>query len=152
MTTGHSAPLSAVALKASAGAAEVLPLILARQPLTFLDKSKANGWKIYAADASEAPKPRGLRSIATSQLVNPLLQQPCILILGGEGEGIRDRVLQKADVKVRVAGQRSNQAGIDSLNVSVAAGLLIEAFLRRSNSLSSDYQANINDKDDNYVF
>ena len=52
-------------------------------------------------------------------------------MLGGEGEGLRQILQRKADYIVGVEGQRIGQGGVDSLNVSVAAGVLCEAFLRR---------------------
>lgn len=52
-------------------------------------------------------------------------------MLGGEGEGLRQNLLRKADFLVTIEGQRLRQGGVDSLNVSVAAGVLCEAFLRQ---------------------
>ena len=53
------------------------------------------------------------------------------MLLGSEGQGLYKDVQQAADHIVHVEGQRLGQAGVDSLNVSVAAGLLCEAFLRK---------------------
>ena len=57
-------------------------------------------------------------------------EHPCLLVLGGEGEGLRWNIQSKADLKVGIEGMRAGHIGVDSLNVSVAAGLLCEAFLR----------------------
>ena len=57
-----------------------------------------------------------------------------MLIFGSEGEGLRWKIQEKADLGVGIEGQRRGQSGVDSLNVSVAAGLLCEAFLRKPNS------------------
>jgi len=46
-----TAPLTPVALKAAAGAAEALPIVVYESPTTFLDSSIRNGWKVYAAVA-----------------------------------------------------------------------------------------------------
>lgn len=51
-------------------------------------------------------------------------------MLGGEGEGLRWNLQKKADYTVSIDGRRKGQGGVDSLNVSVAAGLLCEAFLQ----------------------
>lgn len=53
-------------------------------------------------------------------------------MLGGEGEGLRWNLQKKADYLVRIEGQRLGQGGVDSLNVSVAAGILCEAFSKLS--------------------
>lgn len=51
-------------------------------------------------------------------------------MLGGEGEGLRWNLQRKADHEIGIDGARAGMGGIDSLNVSVATGLLCEAFLR----------------------
>ena len=51
-------------------------------------------------------------------------------MLGSEGEGLRKALLKKSDITVSIEGRRGALNGVDSLNVSVAAGLLCEAFLR----------------------
>ena len=127
-----SAPLSSVALKASAGATENLPLMSVSQPGSFIDTCKSHGWKVYAATAPSPRQRSGTGNyFSTSGLVCPLRNHPCLLILGGEGEGLRWNLQQKADFEVGIDGQRIGKGGVDSLNVSVAAGLLCEAFLRK---------------------
>ena len=56
---------------------------------------------------------------------------PCIVVLGGEGEGLRWNIQSKADFSIGIEGRRLGQGQVDSLNVSVAAGLLCDAFLRK---------------------
>lgn len=52
-------------------------------------------------------------------------------MLGSEGDGLRKPILKKADFKLSIEGRRGDfKSLVDSLNVSVAAGLLCEAFLR----------------------
>ncbi len=130
-----TAPVSPVALKASAGASESLPLISVNQPGTFLDSCRNNGWKIYAANAATGADPNqrsGNKTyVSASALGNPIQNHACILILGSEGEGLRWNIKKKADYDVCVEGPRMGQGRVDSLNVSVAAGLLCETFLRR---------------------
>ncbi len=127
-----SAPVSPVAIKASAGASEAMPLVSVSQPGNFIDKCKSNGWKIYAAAAPTPGKRTGLGNyLSTSTLGSHVRAQPCLLILGGEGEGLHWNIRRKADFDVGIDGPRSGQVNVDSLNVSVAAGLLCEAFLRR---------------------
>ena len=123
-----------MALKASAGAAELLPLMTASQPIAFLDACKANGWKVYAADTPGHSDVPHSKAFTTSDIGSPLRKNPCILILGSEGEGLRWKIQKKADFEISIEGQRHGQGGVDSLNVSVAAGLLCEAFLRRPTS------------------
>jgi 21S rRNA (GM2251-2'-O)-methyltransferase len=124
--------LSPVALKASAGASESLPLLTVNQPGQFLDKCQNNDWKIYAAvTPSPGKSPRTGHYFTPSTLGCPVQKHPCILVLGGEGEGLRWNIQSKADFSVGIEGRRLGQNQVDSLNVSVAAGLLCEAFLRK---------------------
>lgn len=127
-----SAPVSPVALKASAGASETLPLVSVSQPGNFIDKCKSNGWKIYASAAPTPSKRTGIgKYFSTSNLGSPVGNHPCLLILGAEGEGLHFNIHRKADFDVGIDGPRIGQGKVDSLNVSVAAGLLCEAFLRK---------------------
>ena len=127
----HSAPLTPVALKASAGASESLPLISISHPAAFIEESQNNGWKFYAAVTHDSQIQGKQVHLSTSSLDNPATNHPCILLLGGEGEGLRWNLQKKADYLLNIEGDRSGQGGVDSLNVSVAAGLLCEAFLRK---------------------
>ncbi|MCJ1385662.1 hypothetical protein MMC17_008785 [Xylographa soralifera] len=145
LSARHSAPLTPVALKASAGAAESLPLISIRTPAAFVDASRAAGWKFYAAVAptdqpgasadslgaeKESPVPPVPHyKLPTLAALCPTRAHPCVLMLGGEGEGLRWALRRKADATVSIETSR-RAGGVDSLNVSVAAGLLCEAFLR----------------------
>ena len=131
----NSAPLSPIALKASAGASESLPLFSIRHPAAFVEESQKNGWKFYAAVAPPGPKtsssPRAVPHFSTSNVELQERDHPTILMLGGEGEGLRWNLQKKADFTVSIQGPRKGEGGVDSLNVSVAAGLLCETFLRR---------------------
>ena len=128
----NSAPLSPVAIKASTGASEALSLVSVSQPGNFIDRCKGNGWKIYAAAAPSPGKRTGLGNyLSSSNLGDPIRNHPCILILGGEGEGLHWNIRRKADFDVGIDGPRIGRSNVDSLNVSVAAGLLCEAFLRK---------------------
>lgn len=52
-------------------------------------------------------------------------------MLGSEGDGLRKALLKKSDVLLSIEGGRGElKSVVDSLNVSVAAGLLCETFLR----------------------
>lgn len=131
----NSAPLTPITLKASAGASESLPLMSISQPGSFIDECQKNGWKFYAAVAPGNTPSASTGSqkpyYSTSTLGCPARDHPCVLILGGEGEGLRWNIQKKADYVIGIEGQRAGQGGVDSLNVSVAAGLLCEAFMRK---------------------
>ncbi|KAL8694024.1 MAG: hypothetical protein Q9218_001262 [Villophora microphyllina] len=132
--TRSSAPLTPVALKAAVGAAESLPLFSVDQPSDFIDVCHKNGWKFYAAvspSSSDSGKVVGRPYYSTATLGTPTKDRPCVLILGSEGEGLRWNIQKKADYLVGIEAARTGYGDLDSLNVSVAAGLLCDAFLKR---------------------
>ena len=93
--------------------------------------SKQNGWKFYAAAPpieERADRPDHKPSFDTTTLGLPLQDHPCVLMLGNEGTGLSKMLLKRANYLLNIVGDRSRQGNIDSLNVSVAAGLLFEAF------------------------
>ncbi|MCJ1322216.1 hypothetical protein MMC15_007563 [Xylographa vitiligo] len=150
LSARHSAPLTPVALKASAGAAESLPLISIRTPAAFVDASRAAGWKFYAAvaptdqvgtsaDAEKetAAPPVPHHDLSMLAALCPTRAHPCVLMLGGEGEGLRWALRRKADASVSI-GASWRAGGVDSLNVSVAAALLCEAFLRAPGGMGAE--------------
>ncbi|KAF2840018.1 alpha/beta knot, partial [Patellaria atrata CBS 101060] len=151
MSTRNIAPLNAVALKASAGAAEGVKLLSVSDPVSFLESSGSHGWQIYAASSivSTSSGPRGSSSgqdaYSDSSITftksktpfkrlpdhNPLATHPTILMLGSEGTGLRGALLAKAQYNVGITAAKSSiDLGVDSLNVSVAAAILSMRFMR----------------------
>ena len=126
-----SAPFSAVALKASAGAAEYMPLFVVRKEHEFVHASKKRGWKFFVAVApgSGSSRKNGPPVTSTSMIGSALRTGPCVLLVGGEEEGIRAHLQKIANYAVGIENVRDPIEGLDSLNVSVAAALLIQQFL-----------------------
>ncbi|EMC92107.1 hypothetical protein BAUCODRAFT_78076, partial [Baudoinia panamericana UAMH 10762] len=126
---------SAVVAKASSGACEALRLFSIPKPSAFIHDSREAGWKIHAAVAPDAGN--GRRQIMSAEIAtkSPLAEHPVILMLGAEGAGLRANLVKHADKLVSIQqGERAGNmpdVGLDSLNVGVAAGVLIEAFLRK---------------------
>jgi 23S rRNA (guanosine2251-2'-O)-methyltransferase len=119
----RSAPLSSTAVKAAAGAAEGLLIVevanLARR-LAWLKERGA--WLIGAA--GEAPLPYFSASYTDDTVV----------VIGGEGKGLRRLTREACDILVGIP----MAGGVESLNVSVAAGvLLFEAVRQRSEAARS---------------
>ena len=138
MISTLSAPLNPVTLKASAGAVESLPLLSVQNTGAFVRSSQEAGWKFFAAVAPPkgpmAPSGAGSRQqehLFTTSVQCPLRDGPCVLMLGSEGTGLKPDLQRKADCLISIDGHRAGQGGVDSLNVSVAAGLLVEAFLQK---------------------
>jgi len=113
----RAAGLTDVAAKAAAGALEYLPVARAANINRALEELKERGYWIYGLDE------RGAEDYDRVDY-NP----PTALVFGGEGKGLHDQVRKHCDVLVRIpmAGR------IPSLNVSVAAGIVLFEWKRRS--------------------
>ena len=139
----NSAPLSPVTIKASAGAAENMTLLQVHNEVDFIQKSKLNGWRFYAADVP-GPGSTFIDPMSNSGAgpdghgESPLTQAPSVIMMGSEASGLTHHIKSHADSVVSIPGSRfsthlgvgSDPARVDSLNVSVAAALLMEMFLR----------------------
>jgi 23S rRNA (guanosine2251-2'-O)-methyltransferase len=120
LTDRRSAPLSPVAVKASAGAAEHLRIARVVNLVRALeDLKRQNLWII------------GLDEHSTADYDQFDLTGDCVLVLGREGAGLHDLVRRTCDhlLRIPMAG------GVSSLNVSAAgAVVLYEAFRQRRNA------------------
>jgi 21S rRNA (GM2251-2'-O)-methyltransferase len=120
-----TSPLSAVVSKASAGAMELLPVHQAGHFERYLKQSKANGWSIVGT-ANEGDT--GVQSVFDLSLT-----QPTILILGNEGRGMASRVRELCDKLITIPTRQHvnmKPARLDSLNVSVATGVILSHLTR----------------------
>ncbi len=112
----RSAPLSEVARKAASGAAESLFIVAVANLVRRLDWLKRQGlWIVGAA---------GDADLAWSKAD---LCRPTVLVLGGEGKGIRELTRKTCDELVSIP----MRGGVSSLNVSVATGILLFEVLRQ---------------------
>lgn len=137
----NSAPLSAIAIKSSAGAAENMTLLQVSNEVDFIRRSKELGWRFYAADAPGSTSTFvDTAAVGTSGAQNGsgIGEAPSVIMMGSEGDGLSNHIRSHADAIVSIPGSRlggdlrveSDPARVDSLNVSVAAALLMEMFLR----------------------
>ncbi len=114
----RSAAVTAVTCKASAGAVEHLQVAHVRNLADWLADAKAAGFWIWGADAEAEASPWGVD-----------LKGPTVLVLGGEGKGIRPRVAAACDGLIALP----RRGQVESLNVSAAASaLLFEALRQRA--------------------
>lgn len=97
-------------VRSSSGAAYELPIALCSDGLSLINELKQVGFKIYAANA-------GGKSAKEFEFESKIA-----LIMGSEGEGIPNKVLQKCDDILGVNMRKD----WDSLNVSVAFGILFD--------------------------
>jgi 23S rRNA (guanosine2251-2'-O)-methyltransferase len=123
LTERRSAPLSPVAMKASAGAAEHLRIARVVNLVRALEELKRQNLWIIGLDE------RGQTDYDQFDLTGNL-----VLVLGREGAGLHELVRRSCDhlLRIPMAG------GVSSLNVSAAgAVVLYEAFRQRRNAASA---------------
>jgi 23S rRNA (guanosine2251-2'-O)-methyltransferase len=108
--------LTPVAVKVASGAAESVPFVQVTNLARTLDGLKERGiWLIgTAGDASQT-------------LFETDLKGPVALVLGSEGKGLRRLTRERCDILARLP----MQGRVDSLNVSVAAGICLYEALRQ---------------------
>ncbi|MBI4670278.1 MAG: RNA methyltransferase [Chloroflexi bacterium] len=111
-------PYAPAAVKASRGALFTAPLVRVEKVQDFLDWGTMQGVRMVAASDQ-----------AAQDLWHADLRPPCALVFGNEGEGLPDDVLHAANaVRIPMSGQ------VDSLNLAVAASVLLYEVKRRMSS------------------
>jgi 23S rRNA (guanosine2251-2'-O)-methyltransferase len=127
MTERRAAPLSPVAVKASAGASEHLRIARVVNLVRSLEQLKARNFWIIGLDE------RGTEDYDHFDFTGD-----CVLVLGREGAGLHDLTRKTCDhlLRIPMAG------GVSSLNVSAAgAVVLYEAFRQRRMGSARDASA-----------
>jgi 23S rRNA (guanosine2251-2'-O)-methyltransferase len=108
--------MNATVRKVAAGAAETTPVVVVTNLARTLRLLKEAGLWIVGADA-EAPK-----------LAHETdLSGPIALVMGAEGSGLRQLTRDTCDLTIRLP----QQGAVESLNVSVASGMLLYEALRQ---------------------
>ena len=112
----RAAQVTPVVRKVAAGAAETTPVVVVTNLARTLELLKEAGlWVIGAA--AEAPQPASATDLTGG----------VVLVLGAEGSGLRQLTRQRCDLLVRLPSRGT----VESLNVSVAAGMLLYEALRQ---------------------
>jgi 23S rRNA (guanosine2251-2'-O)-methyltransferase len=112
----RAAQLTPAVRKVAAGAAETTPVVAVTNLVRTLKLLKEAGLWIVGADAA-AERP--------ADAVD--LKGPVALVLGAEGSGLRHLTQQNCDFLVRLP----SLGAVESLNVSVAAGMLLYETVRQ---------------------
>ncbi len=120
--TRHQAPLSAAAIKASAGAVEHLLLVPVDDLAEALADLHIHGLRVIGSEA-EAP--------LTARQAD--LRGPVAIVVGSEGQGLGPAVRRRCDAVIRIP----MRGRITSLNAAVAGSILLyEASSQRGGELS----------------
>jgi 23S rRNA (guanosine2251-2'-O)-methyltransferase len=113
----HAVSMTPAVRKVACGAAETVPYITVTNLARTLKELKDRGIWLYGAAGD-----------ADSTLYQQRLQRPLALVLGAEGKGLRRLTREHCDYLVNIPMQGS----VDSLNVSVAAGICCFEVVRQN--------------------
>jgi 23S rRNA (guanosine2251-2'-O)-methyltransferase len=113
-----SAQINSDAIKTSAGALYKLPVVRSQNLKETIQFLKNSGLTIVAATEKSETK-----------YTDVDFNKPLAIIMGSEGEGVSEEYLKLTDMEVKIPllGE------IESLNVSVASGVLLFEVLRQRN-------------------
>ncbi|ODQ77771.1 hypothetical protein BABINDRAFT_25951, partial [Babjeviella inositovora NRRL Y-12698] len=138
MSGKNCASLTPAVGKSSAGALEFMKIYVSNKPMQFFTDSASQGWTFISATTPELAKedqkkyrdknPLTAKMLPLNGLREVLENTPVMLVLGSEGTGIRTNLKLKSDFIVQIDSLRAGaakEANVDSLNVSVAASLLM---------------------------
>jgi 23S rRNA (guanosine2251-2'-O)-methyltransferase len=112
----RAASVTATVIKTSAGAVRHLPVARVANMARALDELKTRGFWIFGADAQ-----------ASQSVSAPDYSGAVGLVMGAEGKGMRPLIRKKCDflISIPMLGK------IDSLNVSVSAGIVLHEIRRK---------------------
>jgi 23S rRNA (guanosine2251-2'-O)-methyltransferase len=116
----NMAPLSAVAVKASAGTALRIPIARVVNLADALNQTKERGYWVVGLDGSDGPGPERTTVWAYDW------DRPTVIVVGNEGRGLRPGVRAACDVLASIP----MHGPAESLNASVAAGIALFAARR----------------------
>jgi 23S rRNA (guanosine2251-2'-O)-methyltransferase len=103
--------------RAAAGALAYLPVVRVGNINRALEDLKQHGYWIYGLDE------RGEHAYDRVEYT-----QPTAIVLGGEGRGLHEHVAKRCDFLVKIP---MTSVGVASLNVSVAAGIVLFEWKRK---------------------
>ncbi|XP_078081045.1 rRNA methyltransferase 1, mitochondrial [Mustelus asterias] len=117
----NSCSLTPTVSKASAGAVEVMTVYCTSSLPQVLKAKAALGWQIIGT-VGKSTEASGAPTIPCAQFQ---WNEQTILVLGNEGFGLSDEIRSLCHTMLTIPAGRGLQPGIESLNVSVAAGILL---------------------------
>jgi len=115
--------LTETVARTASGALAYLPVVRVTNISRALEELKERGYWIYGLDE------RGGQSYDRVEFT-----APTALVLGGEGRGLHQTVARHCDALVSIPMAASATSGVASLNVSVAAGVVLFEWRRRQTS------------------
>jgi len=119
----RAAGLTDTVVRTAAGALAYLPVVRVTNISRSLEELKERGYWIYGLDE------RGDQSYDRVEFI-----APTAIVLGGEGRGLHQTVARHCDSLVSIPMAAGPAGGVASLNVSVAAGVVLFEWRRRQST------------------
>ncbi|KAJ8348683.1 hypothetical protein SKAU_G00272720 [Synaphobranchus kaupii] len=121
----NSCPLTPVVSKASSGVMEIVGVYGYDNLADMLKVKVSQGWQVVGTvGAAEV----GV-DVPVLHCSNFRLTTPTLLLIGGEGAGLSPELRQLCNALLTIAPCRELHPAVESLNVSVATGILIHSLL-----------------------
>ncbi len=120
ITKHKGSPVNDTVISTSAGAALRLPIVRVTNVVNCIEKLKKNGFWIYGSNVSQDK----------SEDINKLeFDKKSVILMGNEGKGLSDNILKHCDFQIHIP------IAFESLNVSVATGIILSRVYSTANSL-----------------
>ena len=120
---GKASAIPSSAARMAEGGLEEVPVYASNDLPSALRDCRERGWFVVGADLN-----------AKENLFNAQVKFPAVVVMGNEREGLSIRAKKRCDILIRVPGQGLLQ----SLNVSVAAGIVLAEMDRRRKTLNKN--------------
>ncbi|XP_056314376.1 rRNA methyltransferase 1, mitochondrial [Danio aesculapii] len=121
----NSCPLTPTVSKASAGVMEVMDVFGCSNLKHMIKVKVEEGWQVVGTVGFE----EGNSQSNVMACSNFKISRPTLLLMGGEGDGLSPELRQLCDVLITIPPRRHMHPGVESLNVSVATGILLHSLL-----------------------
>ncbi|XP_053423958.1 rRNA methyltransferase 1, mitochondrial [Nycticebus coucang] len=123
----NSCPLTPVVSKASAGAMEVMDVFSTDDLSVFLQAKAQQGWLVAGTVGCPRLEVSQSSKVPITSCLDFRWDRPTILVLGNEGSGLSQEVQASCQLLLTILPGRQLPVGLESLNVSVAAGILLHS-------------------------
>lgn len=132
----NSCPLTPVVSKASAGAVEVMDVFSTDDLDGFLQARARQGWLVAGTVGCPGPEISRSSGIPIVSCLEFLWDRPTLLVLGNEGSGLSQEVQASCQLLLTILPGWQLPPGLESLNVSVAAGILLHSICSQRKGFS----------------
>ncbi|KAM6110662.1 rRNA methyltransferase 1, mitochondrial [Pterocles gutturalis] len=119
----NSCPLTPTVSKASSGVMEVFDVYSTDDLRGFLKAKTAEGWEVVGTVSN----PEDVENVPVISCLEFQWNKPVIIVIGSEGDGLSLETQRLCHRMLAIPSGRALHPGIESLNVSVATGIILHS-------------------------